>query len=417
MTQNPQHNIEQPSATDVVNGWFSAFSRGDIDQAISLLDREVIWHVDGDPSVTTTGLLCGPEQVREWLTRFPQHFAPRKFAIDRLIEHGGSVLALGYFRHTVLSTGNTVGSDMIIHFSIANGKITRYQIFEDSALLRRAFDADDDWQQQQIRINGTLYRYRDCGEGPVLLFAHGLLLNADAFAAQVRVLSQNYRCIVLDMPGHGQSGFRPDGWTLDDISRDLALLIGELSLGKVTVIGQSQGGMVAIRLAARYPEHIAGLVLIGTSARAEYPERLAQWQAHRATILTGSASEREALFGEIQQRLNGDNWLQQHPQRAEEERRIMLAHHRTGLALALDAAVFTRGDIRALLPQVNVPTLVLCGECDGATPPELSREIARGIMNARLQLLPDTGHHPVIEAPEAVTAAIDAFLRERRAGI
>ncbi|MEJ4047027.1 alpha/beta fold hydrolase [Erwinia sp. SLM-02] len=416
MTQNEHTYTEKRSATAVVNAYFAAFAQGNIAEATALLADDVVWHIDGDPRVSTTGLLRGPEQVRGWLERFPDHFKPEVFAINQLIEHNNSVLAIGRFRHTVLSTGNTIGSDMIIHFTVADSKIARYQIFEDSALLQRAFDASDSWQDQQIKINGTLYRYRDCGEGPTLLFAHGLLVDRDVFAAQVRVLSRTHRCIVLDMPGHGQSGFRPDGWTLDDISGDLALMIRELSLGKVTFIGQSQGGMVGIRLAARDPDCVAGLILIGTSARAEYPERLEQWQAQREVILNGSDEQRASLFADIQRRLNGQRWLTEHPVDVKRERAVMLGHSRTGLALALDAAVFTRGDIRALLPLISVPTLIISGESDRATPPALSAEMAQAIPDATLRTLAETGHHPTIESADAVTQAVVSFLFNNQSG-
>ncbi|MGB8666912.1 MAG: alpha/beta hydrolase, partial [Serratia inhibens] len=230
---------------------------------------------------------------------------------------------------------------MVIYFKVSRSKITRYQIFEDSALLSRAFDPADEWQRQQIKVNGILYRYWDRGEGPVLFFAHGLFVNHDAFATQVDVLSESYRCIVLDMPGHGQSGYNPDGWTLDDLCRDFALIIQELSLGKITFIGQSQGGMVGIRLAARYPELLSGLVVIGTSAKAEFPERLNNWQKRRETLLNGTEQEREAEFATIQCHINGEAWLLKNPAEVIRERGIMLAHDRAGLVLALDAAVFT----------------------------------------------------------------------------
>lgn len=404
------------SATEVVQSYFSAFAQGNTNQAIALLDDEVIWHIDGSPHVSTVGILQGAAQVRCWLENFPNHFKPREFVISELFEHNDSVVALGRFRHTVLSTGNTVGSDMVIHFKVANSKITRYQIFEDSALLGRAFDPVDKWQRQQLKVNQTLYRYWERGEGPTLIFSHGLFVNHEAFTAQFNALSKSYRCIVLDMPGHGQSGYHPDGWTLDDLSRDLALLIQELSLGEVTFIGQSQGGMVGIRLAARYPALLSGLVLIGTSARAEFPERLEHWQQQREILFNGSEQQRSAVFTAIQRHINGEVWLLNNPAEAIHERDIMLAHDRAGLVLALDAAVITRGDVQELLPQIKAPTLVICGDHDTATPIELSREIVAAIENASLLTLANVGHHPMIEAPQAVTDAIAGFLSNRLNG-
>ncbi|MDF7759731.1 alpha/beta fold hydrolase [Kosakonia cowanii] len=405
-----EFTAKQPAARAVVETYLAAFAAGRVEEIVSLLADDVVWHIDGEPTVSTVGLLQGPEQVRRWLMAFPQTFRPREFVINDIIARHESVLVLGRFRHTVMSTQHTVGSDMIIHFTVTDGKIRRYQIFEDSALLARAFNGEDEWSLQQVRINGTLYRYRDIGEGPTLLFAHGLFASHHIFAAQVQALSHSYRCIVLDMPGHGLSGYDSAGWTLDDLSGDLALMIDELALGTVTIVGQSQGAMVALRLAARHPELLAGLVLIGTSARAELPERLENWRGQRETLLNGSDAAREALFSIIQTYVNSSDWLQHHPHEAAEERAMMHAHDREGLALALDAAVFNRGDITHLLPTIAVPTLVIVGEEDRATPVELSKEIAALLPDAQLLTLAKTGHHPPTEAAEAVTAAIGGFI-------
>lgn len=407
-TNTHEHGL---SARETVEAYLAAFAAGKVDDIVSLLDDNVVWHIDGEPGVSTVGLLKGPGRVRRWLQNFPQHFKPLDFSISDIIPHNDSVMVLGRFRHTVLSTGNTVGSDMIIHFKVSGSKIIRYQMFEDSARLSRAFDASDEWQFQQIRINGTLYHYRDIGEGPTLIFAHGLFANHEIFSAQFQALSKSYRCIVLDMPGHGLSEYDPAGWKLDDLSRDIALMIEELSLGRVTFIGQSQGGMVGIRLAAYYPQRVSGLVLIGTSAKAEYPERLQNWHRQRETLLSGTEHARKELFKKIQGYINSGEWLRNNPGEAASELRIMLSHNPSGLALALDAAVFERGDITALLAEISAPTLVVCGEQDIATPVELSQEIATLIPGARLLLLAGTGHHPPTEAAQAVTAAIAEFLQ------
>lgn len=404
-------DVQNMSAKETVEAYLAAFAKGNVDEIAVLLDDHVVWHIDGEPGVSTVGLLKGPEQVMRWLHSFPHNFKPLDFSVKDIISHNDSVLVMGRFRHTVLTTGNTVGSDMIIHFNVVRGKITRYQMFEDSALLARAFDIRDNWQFQQMRINGTLYHYRDIGEGPTLLFAHGLFANNEIFAAQFRVLSQSYRCIVLDMPGHGHSGYNPAGWKLDDLSNDLALMVEELSLGKITFVGQSQGGMVGIRLAARYPQLVSGLVLIGTTARRENPERLEDWQRQREILLNGAERLRENLFKQLQIRLNSREWLQNNPTEAARERALMLSHSRSGLVLALDAAVFERGDVTELLAEIAAPALVICGEQDSATPPELSEELASLIPDARLQVLAGTGHHPPTEAGQAVTAAITDFLR------
>ncbi|MEM6159327.1 alpha/beta fold hydrolase [Erwinia sp. P6884] len=408
-----KQNAPVMNPTEVVKAYLAAFAQKDWGKAIALLHEEVIWHVDGDANVPTVGLLRGPVQVRKWLERFPSHFEPLDFTLAEFIEQDENVLVLGRFRHLITETGNRVGSDMVIHFKVSQSKISRYQIFEDSALLSRAFNSQDTWQQHQIKINGTLYHYREQGEGPTLFFAHGLFVDGEIFNDQINVLSQSFRCIVMDMPGHGQSGFNPDGWTLDDISRDFALMIQELSLREVTFIGQSQGGMVGLRLAASFPDLLSGLILIGTSARAEYPEREDSWQRRRDIMLNGSRPELDTMFTAIQREIYGEEGLRRHASFITHERNLMMTLPRSGLALAMDAAVFNRDDIRALLPSIRIPALVICGDADRATPVGLSREIADVIPDTKLIVLTGAGHHPVVDAAQQVTRAIGDFLLSR----
>ncbi len=403
-----RHRVTTP--TSVVESYFAAFGAGDLDGGLALMTEDVIWHVDGALSVSTVGLLQGREHVRRWLEKFPQNFKPLVFAIDRLFESGDEVMAVGRFRHTVLATSRTAGSDLAIRFTVRDGQIARYQILEDSLLLARAFDPDDPWTIHQVRVNGAAYAYSDRGEGPVVVFAHGLFVDHTIFDGQVAELESFYRCITFDMPGHGRSGYRQAGWTLDDIADDLALMIKEQSLGPVAFVGQSQGGMVGIRLAARRPELLSKLVLIGTSARAEDPERLGDWHALRHTILAGSEAEREAAFAGMQKRVNSSSWLGGEAAMATKERAVMSSHDRTGVTLALDAAVIEREDVRALLPNISAPTLVICGDVDRATPIERSREIASTIPSARIEVLSGVGHHPPLEAPAKVAALLRGFL-------
>jgi len=405
---NEIYKEKQP--VQVVNDYLKAFGEGNVEKMVNLLDANVVWHIDGDPKVSTVGILKGRNQVKKWLEDFPNNFSPLDFSIKNIINHGNNVLVLGRFRHSVISTGNKIGSDMIIHFKATAEKIIRYQIFENSHLLSKSFSNGDEFQFQEIRINGTLYRYRDVGIGPTIIFAHGLFANNEIFRSQVKILSKSFRCIVMDMPGHGLSEHNPNGWDLNDLSNDFALMIEELSLGKVTFIGQSQGGMIGILLSAHYPQLLSNLILIGTSAREENSERLQKWYEYREIILNGTEQDRNNLFKEIQRAINQQEWLNLNYEEAERERKIMLSHNRLGLALALDAAVLKRINIIPLLPNVLVPTLVICGKEDKATPMNLSQEIADKIPNSFLVILSKTGHHPPTEAADEVTSEVETFL-------
>src|SRR3546814_11346287 len=97
------------------------------------------------------------------------------------------------------------------------------------------------------------------------LFPYTTLFRSERsfWAEQVRALSDTRQCVTLDMPGHGASGWR-DGLDLDGIAEDIALWIIEHGAAPVTIVGHSKGGMIAMRIAARYPALVERLVLVNT---------------------------------------------------------------------------------------------------------------------------------------------------------
>ncbi len=263
---------------------------------------------------------------------------------------------------------------------------------------------------KKIYLNDINYAYSDMGEGPAIVFAHGLFVDHSIFEKQVVSLCETYRCISVDLPGHGQSEYHPAGWTLDDLADDLAALIDLLELEKVVFVGLSQGGIMGLRLTARYPHLVSKLIVVGASARAESRERIPVWKETLTALMVGSDLEREETFRTIQGRILDAAWLANHPLEAEKERRIMLSHNKRGIELAATAAVLTRQDIRSELPKIAAPTLVFANDNDSGTPPILAEEMQALIPNAQLLVIPNSGHHLPIESPQRLTDAMQAFV-------
>ncbi|MEO3434535.1 alpha/beta fold hydrolase [Inquilinus sp. CAU 1745] len=391
---------------NAVQRYFAAFGASDIDAAMACVHSDAIWHVDGDPAVGTVGIIRGREAVRRWLKRFPDSFRPLAFSVERMIADGADVIALGRFRHRVVPTRAIVDSDFAIRFTIRDGLIARYQIFEDSFLIGRALA--DGTASRSAAINGTVYGWDDVGQGPPVLFLHGLFLDRSFWAKQVRALSDTRRCVTLDMPGHGASGWR-DGLDLDGIAEDIALWIIEHGAERATIVGHSQGGMIAMRIAARHPALVERLVLVNTSARAEYPDRLDTWRERRAELLAGEA-ERASAFSTVQNLTTASSWLAEHPVEVAAEHATMMRHDPDLLARALDAAVLERADIRSLLASIEADAIVLSGGLDEATPSELGEEIAAALPRARHEVVPDAAHHLPAEAAATMNRAIDGTL-------
>jgi 3-oxoadipate enol-lactonase len=395
---------------EIVRRYFEVFSAGNIDAVLDLLDEKVVWNVAGVPNVPTVGLLRGKEKVRLWMENFPTKFQPLDFTIDRYFVNESDVLVTGRFRHRVLVTDRVVGSDLIIRFTVKDDLICRYQILEDSAILSQAFDIDFPWRSYKQRINGRLYAYDDTQEGFPLIFAHGLFVNRSFFSDQVNFLSNNHRCINIDLPGHGESDTPDRAWSLEDVADDMALFIEENHLPPVNFVGHSQGGMIAIRLAAKYPELINKLVLIGASARPEPPERIAFWNTIKKSIFEGDSAVLDGVFKGVQQHAFPAGFVESNPNIASDERKMMSSNSRRGMVLSIDTAVLNRTDTIGLLSAIKAKTLVICGDQDQATPVSLSKEIVEGITDSCLEILPGVGHHAPLEVPTEITKRIEKFI-------
>jgi 3-oxoadipate enol-lactonase len=258
-------------------------------------------------------------------------------------------------------------------------------------------------------LNGTRYAYVDEGSGPLVVFGHGLLAGREMFRAQIDALRDRYRCVSVDWPGHGDSGFAPGGWTLWALGRDAAGLVEHVGERRAVFAGLSQGGMAFLRLALERPGLVAALVLMETSAAHMNPDTLPAYEHVVADMRHGDDATRSAVADTVQTVLFGAPWRAREPEALAREKAHMLAHDPQGQYLAA-RAVFDRDDVTERLHEIAAPTLVLCGTEDVATGPDPSRALAERIPGAELVWIEGAGHHSPVEEPAAVTRALAAFL-------
>jgi 3-oxoadipate enol-lactonase len=261
-------------------------------------------------------------------------------------------------------------------------------------------------------VNGRSYAYVDEGSSPgrpMIVFGHGLLADREMFRAQMDALRDRYRCVSVDWPAHGESGFAPDGWTMWDMGRDAGALAEDLGEERAVFAGLSQGAMAFMRLAMERPDAVAALVLMDTSAAAVEPDARPEHEQLAERLLHGDDATRSALMDTLQTIMYSAAWRAREPERLAREKVQMLAYDRHGQYLA-GRAVFDRDDVTERLGEITAPTLVLCGTEDTATPPDHSRVLAERITGAELVWIEGAGHHSAVEEPEAVTRALEAFL-------
>jgi 3-oxoadipate enol-lactonase len=256
-----------------------------------------------------------------------------------------------------------------------------------------------------IHVNGAKIYYEEHGNGPeTIVFAHSLLWSGRMFDNQVNALKSRYRCITFDFRGQGQSEVTDTGYDMDNLSKDAAALIEDLDCAPCHFLGLSMGGFVGMRLAIRRSDLIESLMLLETSADPEPAKNIGRYR-----LLNFIA--RWFGLNLIMPIMFGKKFLND-PSRAElktEWRQRMIANHRIGITKATKA-VISRQEVYEKLDQITVPTLIIVGEQDFATPPEKAERMHARIQGSKLVVIPGAGHTSTIEEPDAVNAVIEEFL-------
>jgi pimeloyl-ACP methyl ester carboxylesterase len=260
----------------------------------------------------------------------------------------------------------------------------------------------------RLRVNGVDLYYESTGTGPeTVVLSHGLLLSGDMFREQVRHLAPRYRVVVYDHRGQGRSEVAATGYDMDTLAADAAALVEALGAAPCHFVGVSMGGFVAMRLAARRPELLRSCVLMETSADPEAAENVPRYRMlNWAVRLLGA----RAVADKVMPIMFGKSFLAD-PARAElrAEWRGRFRALRRSIHRSV-TGVIERSGVYQELQGISVPTLVLVGEEDVATPPPRAERIQAAIRGSRLVRIPRAGHSSTIENPAAVNAALAEFL-------
>ena len=247
------------------------------------------------------------------------------------------------------------------------------------------------------------------GGDPAIVLLHGLLFDGGMWRGQVEALSALGRVVVIDGPGHGKSE-PPPKFTIEEHADALLDTLGDLDIPRALLVGLSWGGMVAMRLALQHPARVAGLALLDTSAEKEELKKRVRYRAfvamHRRIGMPYAMFMRD-----VAPLMFAPRTLRERPELVETAYRRAMGFDREGVARASLAVVVHRSSVLEKLDRIRVPTLVMCGREDGATPPEKSENIARAIPGARLVMLDEVGHMAPLEDPDAVNQHLVPFAR------
>lgn len=260
-----------------------------------------------------------------------------------------------------------------------------------------------------LEIGDARTHYTDEGAGgETIIFSHGLLFSGRMFARQVEHLKGNFRCITFDHRGQGKSKVTKDGYDIDTLTEDAARLIEELDAAPCHFIGLSMGGFVGMRLAFRRPELLRSLTLIETSADPEPEENKPRYRLLNFIARWFGIG---IVVGKVMPIMFGRGFLSDQA-RADERakwRKVIAANDKTGITRAVNG-VINREGVSEEIGRINRPVLIIVGDQDVATVPEKSERMHAAIQGSKLVTIPNAGHSSTIEEPDAVNAAVSAFL-------
>jgi len=252
----------------------------------------------------------------------------------------------------------------------------------------------DDGHRIALRIDGAIDR-------PPLLLSNSLGTTFHMWDAQMATLTETFRVIRYDSRGHGQSDAPAGDYSIARLAADALAVLDSLHIEKAAFVGLSKGGMVGQWLGAHAPERLTRLVLANTAA---WMGPAQAWQARiEAVLKDGMGAVTEAVL----ERWFTPGFRETAPEAVAPVRNMLLATAPQGYAGC--CAAIRDMDQRPSLGAINVPTLVIGGLQDPATPPAKAEEIAAGVADARLVML-EAAHLSNIEQSEAFTAALIDFL-------
>ncbi|HEX4106822.1 MAG TPA: alpha/beta hydrolase [Solirubrobacteraceae bacterium] len=285
---------------------------------------------------------------------------------------------------------------------------------------KRAAWLDVDWREHQrwATVAGRPVNVVELGEGPPLVFVHGLAGSWQNWLEQLPVFAAaGRRVIAMDLPGFGDSPMPAERITISGYAAIIDELLGELGVDAAAVVGNSMGGFIGAELAIRFSTRVERLVLVSAAGITvehqrgtyEFARRVARvltaygaWlSAHSDTVV-----RRPRLRRGVLRAVAADPSAIPPPLAAEQVR----GSGKPGFIDALDA--LTSYPIRERLPEIACPTLIVWGDEDRLVPLRDADVFAQTIPRARKIVYRHTGHVAMLERPAEFNRDLAAFLAE-----
>jgi len=248
--------------------------------------------------------------------------------------------------------------------------------------------------------------YDEVGAGPAVVFLHGFPFNRSMWREQVELLAPYFRVIAPDLRGHGQTSVTAGAITMEVMAQDVIALMDALEISAAAFCGLSMGGYVTLALCRQYPARARALVLADTRAVADTEEgkQIREQQAQKV-LHEGMASSVDSMLAKLLM----PQTIEDRPEVVARVREMILNTDPAGAAAA-QHGMAQRRDQTDLLPQISVPTLIICGESDQLTPVAESQTMHRLIPGSHLEIIAGAAHMSNFEQPVRFNDLLSSFL-------
>ena len=259
---------------------------------------------------------------------------------------------------------------------------------------------------KQLSLSGTALEIS--GSGPPVILLHGVGLNQSIWAGQVKALESDFEVITYDLLGHGRSGAAAANATLADWVDQLNGAVRDLALEKFALVGFSFGGLIAQAYAAKHAHRIEKLVLMSTV----YDRS----EAQKASVLSRlEIVKREGPHATIPTALSrwfSPQFAESHPEELDRYAVMLRGNDATSFLSAYTCFATVDRDLVGVLAKFNRPALIMTGELDTGSTPDMARKLAGMIPGAECSIIAGGRHMMPVEMPDEVNSVLRGFLKK-----
>lgn len=261
-------------------------------------------------------------------------------------------------------------------------------------------------------VQGRKIWYRDSGEGDPVVLIHGYLESSEVWDGFADRLSQEFRIIAPDLPGHGKSDVYSETHTMEMMAGIVRELLDRLGIKKAFVTGHSMGGYVTLAMLDLYPEYLSGYCLFHSHPLADTPETVEKRKNDIAVVMSG---KKDRLVHDSIEKMFASANLDKFKSEVKRSKAIASVIPGNGIIAVLNG-MMKRASRLKVMEEGKLPCLWILGSSDNFIPYDDIQKKVQLPGNAQIATLKKAGHMGFVEEEEHSAETLASFIKSINAG-